>query len=184
MTCGCGEWYCVGKLFYIFERVAACCALAAVVSCIIFTITTSVGLGVGIGYNYCLVEKKTGEATKPPTDEVDGRRGAKSLKTKAQTKPVVNNTTFNAYKFRSKSELKPSMRTLVWRKDVNTNTKRVDETLHADHERYLEAIHSPPHPQPPNTVLIVPLMSQSNISSIVSKILSRNENVTVQFINM
>ncbi|KAM3965293.1 uncharacterized protein ACR2FA_000680 [Aphomia sociella] len=63
--CGCGGGgflgidLCFSNLLYVFERLAACCAFTAVVTCIVVTLIVMLGMGVGVGYNYCFVNVKT-----------------------------------------------------------------------------------------------------------------------------
>ncbi|XP_004932235.1 uncharacterized protein LOC101739093 [Bombyx mori] len=58
--------YTISNVTYILERLASCCALTAVVSCIVATLTIMLGVGVGLGYNYCFVDMKLNEV-KPTT---------------------------------------------------------------------------------------------------------------------
>ncbi|OWR54517.1 hypothetical protein KGM_207826 [Danaus plexippus plexippus] len=52
--------YCLGNITYIFERLASCCALTAVVTCMMTTLLIMLAIGVGLGYNYCFVDIQTG----------------------------------------------------------------------------------------------------------------------------
>ncbi|XP_047533472.1 uncharacterized protein LOC125068408 [Vanessa atalanta] len=58
--CNCSKLtYCLGNLAYIFERLASCCALTSVITCIVLTILIMLALGIGLGYNYCYIHMNT-----------------------------------------------------------------------------------------------------------------------------
>ncbi|KAL0883004.1 hypothetical protein ABMA27_016492 [Loxostege sticticalis] len=62
--CGCcGNGFLFGHLMYILEKLAAFCAMSAIISCIVVTVLISIGIGVGLGYNYCFVDSKTAKLT-------------------------------------------------------------------------------------------------------------------------
>ncbi|KAL0838694.1 hypothetical protein ABMA28_016764 [Loxostege sticticalis] len=62
--CGCcGNGFLFGHLMYILEKLAAFCAMSAIISCIVVTVLISIGIGVGVGYNYCFVDSKTSKLT-------------------------------------------------------------------------------------------------------------------------
>ncbi|KAL0883003.1 hypothetical protein ABMA27_016491 [Loxostege sticticalis] len=62
--CGCcGNGFLFGHLMYILEKLAAFCAMSAIISCIVVTVLISIGIGVGVGYNYCFVDSKTAKLT-------------------------------------------------------------------------------------------------------------------------
>ncbi|CAH0715405.1 unnamed protein product, partial [Brenthis ino] len=52
--------YCLGNIFYIFERLVSCCALTSVVTCLVATLIVMLALGIGLGYNYCFIDMETG----------------------------------------------------------------------------------------------------------------------------
>ncbi|XP_050351146.1 uncharacterized protein LOC126773929 [Nymphalis io] len=58
--CNCSKLtYCMGNMVYIFERLASCCALTSVITCLILTLLIMLALGIGLGYNYCYIHMHT-----------------------------------------------------------------------------------------------------------------------------
>ncbi|XP_028166087.1 uncharacterized protein LOC114356900 [Ostrinia furnacalis] len=94
MPCGCcGNGFVFGHLMYILEKIAAFCAMSAIISCIVVTVLVSIGLGVGIGYNYCFVDMKhTRLDAVNKYQKTEGRPGAIALSGDEKTTETTLNT--------------------------------------------------------------------------------------------
>ncbi|XP_072948831.1 uncharacterized protein [Epargyreus clarus] len=153
--------YFIGNLIYIIEKLASCCAVTAVVTCLITTLMLMLAFGIGIGYNYCFVDFKTRQDA--PPDRV-------TYTTTPPTIPIIN----------SPPEIFSDKTTIKTTKDdfVLPPIKRKSSIL----RRKMKDTHVTASLMPVKRTVVVPLDVGVDLSSLLSKIRALNKNVTLEIV--
>ncbi|XP_031766096.1 uncharacterized protein LOC116413106 [Galleria mellonella] len=159
---------CFSNIFYIFERLAACCAFTAVVTCIVLTLTVMLGMGVGLGYNYCFVDIKTNDSFDKGTtssSEDNNKDTISSITTTSTTEPTTI-----TYETSLESE---SL-------NILTSSESTDNLIPAQrHRKKVTRLYFLP-----KSTIVMPLYTKLDLLALIKKFREEKRNLTLELISL